>query len=91
MHFDFPSACCIERKIEYIGDRQLFSVREYERTREKTVGLSPRASAFWGIFWALEAPAVEKLTTDWPCEGPKVRICDWELYCTQMNKLLGIA
>jgi len=68
------------------AEHQHFSVSSYEDARRRAPGLNPQALAFWGLGWALSAPTVEKLTTD----ESNLRIGDWEIYCAQMDRMLGL-
>ncbi len=67
---------CIERRTDFSRDR--CSVKEYEEAVRFSRRLSRRGRMFHELGWTREAPAVEKLTTEWQLfAGVEFRIFDW--------------
>jgi hypothetical protein len=82
---------CIERQ-GLLDSVYFYSVAEYEDGLRcgRTLS-SSKARAFHRVIWTEDAPAVEKLTTEWQKTGPEsFRICDWSVYDAQMRRLLGL-
>jgi hypothetical protein len=69
-----------------------FSVERYEEALNSARYLaSPRALAFHGLAWTLNAPPVQELTREWEARGTEAfRICDWEAYTAQLDRLMGL-
>ncbi len=83
---------CVEVR-GLLGHVRHFSVTEYERALAKARTCAyPKALSFFELIWTVGAPAVQGLTCDWQeiPRGDELRISDWETYCVQMDRLLGL-
>jgi len=71
---------------------RFFSVADYDdRVRFARRLSNPRAITFHGVRWAVGAPPVQNLTTEWQeTDEARLRIIDRQLYNRQMHQLLGL-
>jgi hypothetical protein len=82
---------CIERR-SIIDSAHFYSVQEYEEGLAQGKSLSSsRARSFHEVIWTEGAPKVEELTIEWQeTKEGKFRIRDWDVYDSQMRRLIGL-